>query len=84
MIKYFPVIANSKDSNGNLATAVLKKGDKFGERDVVAMETRTSTVVCQDFTTLFAVHKKVCFSNRNKVYNFSCCLVCSVDIKKKY
>jgi len=52
------LVANSKDSNGNLATGVLKKGDKFGERDVVAMETRTSTVVCQDFTTLFAVHKK--------------------------
>jgi len=52
------LVANSKDASGNLATAVLKRGDKFGERDVVSMEMRTSTVVCQDFTRLFAVHKK--------------------------
>lgn len=58
---YF-VISGRLVSNGGTdegsETVLLKKGDKFGEDDIISDELRHSTVVSQEKTRIFVVHKK--------------------------
>lgn len=56
---HFAVVSNEEESNGHTVTTLLKRGDKFGEEELVTGERRTATVMSQDNVELFVVHEDV-------------------------
>lgn len=49
------VVANGEEQ-GHMVTTLLKRGDKFGEEEIISLNRRSATVMSQDTVELFVVH----------------------------
>ena len=52
-------MSNERINDEEVITNIMKSGDKFGEDEIVTSDRRPATIISQDTTQLFVVHKKV-------------------------
>ncbi|XP_077974806.1 cyclic nucleotide-binding domain-containing protein 2-like isoform X3 [Styela clava] len=64
------LVANGEEETGHMVTTLLKRGDKFGEEEIISKSKRAATVMSQDTAELFVVYgddyKDICFAKGSK------------------
>lgn len=62
------MVANGEEEDGHMVTTLLKRGDSFGEEEIISKSKRSATVMSQDSAELFVVYGDVS-SLRSRAYS---------------